>query len=226
MRRVLVCLALTLFGLSAAEGTASPILVNGSFEDGPAMGTGTHDLGVDAGSNAIPGWEVFATGGTAIDYLGPPWDVSDGIHAIDLDGRDSVFGGVRQTFATTAGRRYDVVFDLSGNPGIGPGTGLPLVKNVRVSVGTFSQDYAHDSSGQAEANLVWDSIGFSFVANSPTSTLSFMSLTGTPSSYGALLDNVRVTVPEPTALLLLGAGLAAAKVRKRQRPALGRPSPL
>jgi len=85
------------------------------------------DVDVFAGSLVIPGWEVF---GVSIDYLGPDWDVADGIHAIDLDGRDAFLSGVRQTFATNIGELYDVAFALSGNP-----QGGPSVKNVRVAVG-------------------------------------------------------------------------------------------
>jgi hypothetical protein len=76
---------------------------------------------------------------------------------------------------------------LSGNP-----QGGPLVKQVRVAVDAFSQDYSHDSSGQSISALIWQPIRFSFVASSTTATLSFTSLSSTPNSYGALMDNVRV----------------------------------
>jgi choice-of-anchor C domain-containing protein len=209
--RVLFCL--TLSAVLPTTTDAAAILINGSFEDGPPMG-GREDVDVVAGSSAIPGWEVFAVSASAgaVDYLGAPWDVSDGVHAIDLDGRDALFSGVRQEFATTFGRRYEVAFDLSSNPVSGP-----LVKQLRVTAAGFSQDYTHDSSGQLKERLVWDAIVFSFIATGPTATLSFMSLTGVPNSYGALIDNVRVTVPEPSTLPLLGAGLVAARSRLRRR---------
>ena len=55
---------------------------------------------------------------SAIDYLNVRWDVTDGIHAIDLDGRDSLGSGIEQTFATTPGQAYAVSFDLGQARGL------------------------------------------------------------------------------------------------------------
>lgn len=194
--------ALVLLLLAPLTARADSILVNGNFELGPPM-NGFQDVDVFAGSSAIPGWTVL---GQSIDYLGPPWDVADGSHAVDLDGRDSVYSGVSQTFATTPGGMYDVSFDLSGNP-----QGGPTIKQLLVLVDSFSQSYSFDTSGQTTTALTWTPIGFSFIATGSTATLSFVSLTGVPNSYGALLDNVAATrVPEPSTLVLLLAGVAGA----------------
>jgi choice-of-anchor C domain-containing protein len=133
--------------------------------------------------------------------LGDAWDVSDGTRAVDLDGRDATFSGIQQTFATEIGQTYSVTFDLSGNP-----EGGPLLKQLQVSVGDFSQDYSFDSSGQTLDALIWQTVTFSFVALDTTSTLAFTSLSSTPSSFGPLVDNVSVTaVPEPATVLLMAA---------------------
>ena len=214
MRYVLSVLVLA-GSLATGSAQAASILINGSFEIGPALDgplcpiapASCQDVDVVAGSLAIPGWTVF---GDSIDYLGQPWDVSDGMHAVDLDGRDALFSGVSQTFATQPGREYEVSFDLSGNP-----QGGPVVKQVLVLVGGFAQDYFFDTTGMSINNLDWTTMSFSFMAVGPTSTLSFVSLTGERNSFGPLIDNV--SVPEPTTLLLLGTGLAAAGYRRRRK---------
>jgi len=79
---VLLAVATVLFVRSAV---ASPILVNGSFELGPPLG-GAHDVDVAAGSTGLAGWLVTGSGSSAIDYLGVPWGVADGLHAVDPAG--------------------------------------------------------------------------------------------------------------------------------------------
>ena len=204
---------LVLLALIPATAAGSPILINASFEQGPSFSH--QDLDIATGSTEIVGWVVTGSSvsGGAIDYLGAPWDVSDGIRAIDLDGRDSVFGGIEQTFTTIPGQLYNVRFDLSGNP-----HGGPVVKQARVSVGGFSADYAFDSTGQSMEALLWETIAFSFWSTTSAATLSFKSLSPTPNSYGALIDNVSVTaVPEPSAAVLLAIGLGVLGARHARR---------
>lgn len=173
------------------------------------------DIDIATGSTAITGWTVTGNG---IDLLGAPWDVSDGVRAIDLDGRAP--GGIAQTFATAIGRAYVVSFDLSGNPGNGPGTGLPRIKQVRVAVGGVTQDYTFDSSGLHINALDWLPISFGFIASDLTETLSFTSLSPAGNAYGALIDNVGVSataIPELPTMLLVGAGLVAVGAVRRAR---------
>jgi choice-of-anchor C domain-containing protein len=175
--------------LVPAFGQSVATFTNGGFEDGVPIPT--NDIELPAGSTAITGWTVT---GHSIDYMGPPWDVSEGQRAVDLDGRDAVFSGIEQTFATVAGRQYLVSFDLSGNP-----QGPPTIKLARVTVDGVSNDYSLDTTGQSITALLWTPVSFSFVASGSTATLSFMSLSSTPNSYGPLVDNVKVveSVPAP-----------------------------
>jgi choice-of-anchor C domain-containing protein len=190
--------------------SALPILVNGSFESGPVIAP-FEDINIAGGSTAITGWTVT---GNVIDYLGPPWDVTDGERGIDLDGNDGI-GGIEQTFATVPGQPYFLRFDLSGNP-----HGTPLEKLMRLDIAGLTQTYSHDSSGQTRDALLWQAITVLFVASDSTSTVAFTSLSPADNSFGALIDNVRIDpVPEPATLLLVGAGGLGllASIRRRNR---------
>jgi choice-of-anchor C domain-containing protein len=225
--RVLLSVAAVLF---VRPAVASPILTNGSFELGPPLGA-AHDVDVAAGSTDILGWLVTGSGASAIDYLGVPWDVADGLHAVDLDGRNSSGSGIQQTFPTIIGHTYQVMFQLSGNPGDGsPGSGPPVVKQVRVSVGVVSHDYSFDSSGQTVTSLLWMPIALDFVATDVSETLVITSLTPFPNSYGPLIDDVSVvdatTVPEPSTgtLLVLSWLIAFSWSRTFTTPTISAPS--
>jgi choice-of-anchor C domain-containing protein len=203
----LVSLFAVLALLLAVPASALPILVNGSFESGPPIPT--EDINIPGGSTAITGWLVT---GNVIDYLGPPWDVTDGVRGIDLDGNDGI-GVIQQTFATTPGQAYLLRFDLSGNP-----HGSPLEKLMRLDIAGLTQNYSHDSSGQTRHALIWQAITFPFVASGPTSTVAFTSLSPADNSFGAVIDNVQIDqIPEPATLLLVGAGSLGLLARMRRR---------
>ncbi len=216
-----IAIASCLLALVGTSASASSIVVNGSFETTIGMpGNGE----VNAGSSAIVGWTVTGSSptGDVIDWIGPggagpTWLVSDGTHAIDLDGRDSLGGGIAQTLSTVAGAYYLVEFDLSGNP-----HGLPVVKSLRASVAGLHYDFQFDTTGLTTDTLIWKTISFQFLASSGAETLSFTSLSGFPNSYGALIDNVKVqqlaAVPEPSTAALSALGfLALAGFRGLQR---------
>jgi choice-of-anchor C domain-containing protein len=209
-----LCLALlllpgTLAGLSPrAEAN---LLVNGSFEDyarPPASWDVPNvvDLALAPGNTDIAGWTVINGN---IDYVGSGgWMAADGTRSIDLAGNPGS-GGVRQTFATTAGVAYVVRFDLSGNP---DDFGEPSLKSLRVTAAGQSADFSYDTAveGNTAADMRWKSFEFVFTATGATTTLEFVSTL--PVQFtGPALDNVSVelapaAVPEPASLALLAAG--------------------
>lgn len=192
------------FGLSLIPGRAHGApFTNGSFESS-SVDPGGSFATLLAGDASINGWTVTAS----IDYIGGYWLASDGNRSLDLNA--GAAGGIEQTFDTIVGVRYEVKFDLAGNPTCGPTT-----KQMQVQVvGGDSMVATFDTSNQSQANMGWNERTFFFVATSPSTTLRFTSLIG--SACGPALDNVRVTavgaatpVPAPHAALLLGAGLAS-----------------
>lgn len=200
---------LLVFVLAAAGALPSPaaagnLLVNGSFESGPALpSSGYKDLA--SGSTAITGWVV---GGFHIDYSSSVvWNVSDGSRNVDLDGSfgNPLNGSISQSFATTPGVKYRVTFDLSGND-----TGAPLIKQLQVSAGNDVQAYSHDCGAIVPyvppLALTYQHETFLFTAVASSSTLEFKSLPQPPIApgYGAVIDNV---VVEPATWTDLGFAL-------------------
>jgi choice-of-anchor C domain-containing protein len=157
------------------------LLINGSFETGPTILSGTYRT-LGSGSTSIAGWVVT---GSSIDYINQTYRPPDGIRSVDLDGAFST-GGIRQTFATTPGAQYTVTFYLSGSYGY-----PPPVKGVRVTVAGFVQDYAIPTQPTL-ADLRWEPFSFVFTATSSSSTLTFTSLSPSGNSWGAFLDHVSV----------------------------------
>jgi choice-of-anchor C domain-containing protein len=193
------------------------LILNGSFEQGPDVGSTFIDL--PAGSTAILGWTV---GGFHIDYSGPgTWNISDGIRNIDLDGsvqNANRNGAISQAFSTTIGQRYSVTFDLSGNP-----AGFPLLKQLEVSAGDAAAVFGYGIGAVVAPSLPlhisYSHQEFSFNALASLSTLTFRSLTqqsGLP-GFGAIIDNVVVqSVPVPSPLALLFSSLAALLLTRRR----------
>lgn len=202
-------MSLVLLVIYAIPVLAYGNLINGSFEISPAIPGGSSFVTERGGSTAITGWTVT---GNTIDVFGPSWVVSDGSRAIDLDGAFST-GGIQQSFSTVAGKKYNVSFDLSGNP-----EGSPIIKQAAVSVGSFMQNFSYDPSGQTRGTLIWQPVSFEFMASSTSETLSFQSLSPAGNSWGAFIDNVSVSlntpgstipVPVPSTLFLFSSGLAS-----------------
>jgi choice-of-anchor C domain-containing protein len=183
-RRSKVGMATALVASIALTGSAQAFdgLANGNFEDGDFNGGGAGFQTLDAGSTVLTGWTVAAG---SIDWVGPAWQAQDGTKSIDLDGNAP--GAISQTVATTVGNTYFVSFWLAGNP-----NGAPVVKTLTVSAtGAAPATFTFDVSNTSNAAMGWRLEGYSFVATSVSSTLTFAS-GDTSGGTGPALDNVVV----------------------------------
>jgi len=198
----LAATALALMLAALPVGAEAAILVNGSFEQGPAS-VGRF-VTYSSGSTAITGWTV--TGGS-VDLIGSYWNSSDGARSLDMSGNSP--GTILQTLATTPGQRYRLSFDVSSNPD------EPNLKTMQVVFG--SAPALNVVSPPVRRPLTWVTVSRVFTAASASTDLSFQSTFGGP--WGVALDNVSVSavVPEPAswALLIAGFGLVGAMMRRR-----------
>jgi hypothetical protein len=193
MPQVRTLLASLTLLLAAASASAANIVANGDFETG--------DLSNWTPSTASPtqlvdvDWNILsATPHTGYVYF---------------DGTNTGLGTLSQSLSTIAGARYTVEFDLqriAQDPGA-------LENQAKVWFGgTLLMD-------QSNVNEDWHHYTFTDVGASAASTvLQF----GLHSYYDYTeLDNVSVimtAVPEPSAALMLAAGLILIVRRRAQRP--------
>lgn len=196
--RALSAALLLLLPAIAITQTPASLIRNGSFEEGP--GTRVF-LNLVGGSTALPGWVVVGEG---IDLVGTGyWKSADGTYAVDLDGSARsritppyMHGGIAQTFATTPGKRYQVTFDLAGNP-----NNRPARKPMRVSAAGQSVELVFDATGKTGRDMGWETRTWTFEARGDSTTLEFTSLTKSPETgYGAAIDRVVVTLLDSNAL--------------------------
>ena len=158
-------------------------LVNGSFEIGTNPGTNST---LSLNSTAITGWTVSRGN---IDYVGTYWASSDGSRSVDLDG--SVLGGISQAFGTIPGKRYNVIFDLAGNPDSAE------LKQMRVEATGQSGDFNFNTTGHDRTSMGWETRVWQFTAVAANTTIELYSLTGHTAGRGPALDNVWIVGVPP-----------------------------
>jgi choice-of-anchor C domain-containing protein len=187
--------------LSPAAHASVELIRNGGFESAGGFSGGFETIG-----SGLDGWTI---GGT-VDLINTYWAPASGSYSLDLNGGGA--GSISQSFATVVGRTYNVSFSLAGNP-VGGGDKF-FYASVNAPV-TFT----FDINNKTLANMGWVRKSFSFVADSDTSTLSFV---GNPyhSYYGAALDNISVVaaVPEPASygMMLVGLGMVGGLAHRRK----------
>jgi hypothetical protein len=200
-------LAFSILGALSALGSAN-LLQNGSFEDGSFSPNGDNTMSLYTGATDMTGWTVT---GDSLAWIADPnpfgdLTASDGSKSLDLTDYPigGPYGGVEQTFATTANSVYTVSFKLGTNPLYSPYSEIMASADATTVI----------FGANAVTSQYWYTCSFQFVADDSSATLS---LIGTNGTYYVGLDEVSVTeaVPEPASLAVLGLGLAAIKRRRR-----------
>ncbi|HMW23123.1 MAG TPA: FxDxF family PEP-CTERM protein [Burkholderiaceae bacterium] len=187
--------------------------------------TGDKTMALFAGDAALTGWTVAVPGAMAWIDASNPWNMqpASGAKFLDLTGWSSAWSAtqpygeyaafrsvVSQTFTTVVGQKYAVAFDIgydaveskSSNSGV-------AASDVDVGVNGVYGTYSSAVDG-------WATRGFTFTANSTSTTLSFK--TSNLESEYVGLDNVSVTaVPEPETYAMMLAGLGALGFVARRR---------
>lgn len=206
--------------LVAGSASAAPIFESG-FSD-PSLPSDPYQR-MDA-STSIGPWTV---GGSGVDWIGNYWQSADGDGA-SIDINKEAGGSLTTSLTTVAGQRYTVTFAMAGNPDT-------LIydtshnKSMRVSVGGVTQDFSFNVANglgvgtpSSKANMGWVYYSLTFTGTG-NDTLLFSSLNPN-TMWGAALDDVSVTpredvIPEPSSMLLLGAGLAGLFWARRRQTA-------
>jgi hypothetical protein len=198
-----------------ATGAQAVTVVNGSFEQGVAIG-GSGQLAVPAppvDTTSITGWSVLTSGVDYVSSLGTSgWDAAQGDRSIELAGIGS--GGISQRHNNfVVGQQYRLVWAMSANPFAPDG-----VYGITVSAtGGGAQQFNYTkTAANTPTNMLFSTYQYVWTATNANSLFAFRSTTGR--ANGVVIDSVRITlVPEPAQWMLLIAGFGMTGYAMRRR---------
>jgi choice-of-anchor C domain-containing protein len=195
---------------AVSQATASPLLLDGNF-DAP-LGQSTPPEFTTYNAGLMGPWTVTGS----VDLINTYWQspTGAGTGSVDLDGNN--VGEISQNISNLViNDNYILQFSLSGNP-----DGLPITKDLTVSVGSNSQPYTYTTGTNTHNDMMYEIETLSFKADATSMLLTFLSTDGSLNSeafFGPVVGGVLVTaaggvsttpLPATWSLLLVGfAGL-------------------
>jgi hypothetical protein len=206
MKKIIALAALA--AISATASAAGNLFTDGSFES-ISQANGTWNT-----YTSVPGWVVTKANGmptsTGLEIRDNiAGTAEDGHNFIELDGYENDM--IKQSFATTIGKDYEVSFWFEDRAGVSPGS-LGFVATVKSGSSLSTGFGAIGDNGAA-----WHLVTMDFTAGSTTSVFSIKA-TGKSDGYGTSFDNFTATaVPEPASLGLFAAGIAVLGLTSRRR---------
>jgi choice-of-anchor C domain-containing protein len=181
----LIALGPTIAAPALKPPRSTNLLVNGSFEEGPAFKV---HKPLDPDSKEIKGWTVTRGQIDVVEEHDGTWKAADGTRSLDLHGSPG-FGGVKQSFATRPGQKYRVTFSMSGNPGV-PHDKVQLA----VEAAGQSREFECSMEGKSNEDLKWEKKTWEFKAVDKTTVLELRTaMPPTSNGFGGpAIDDVKV----------------------------------
>lgn len=189
-----------LLSFGSAGSVQANLITNGGFETGDTTG-----------------WTALSTAGAT------PWTLCCGafgsapaangsyLAIVGFTETVSSLGSLSQTIATVAGSTYNISFDYGafGGPGAQSIT-------LAVSGSSLGPQVITDPTATFDRATLLSGYSYYFTATGASSTITFTDSSATSGGLLGALDNVKVVVPLPGSLALLGLGLAGLGLSRRR----------